>query len=265
MNTKISSRSSAADNRTRADGRGADQVRPYTIDVGFQRNPEGSVLVRCGGTMVLVAVSIDEGVRDFLRGSGKGWVTAEYAMHPRVSERRQNRDGRRSGGVDGRSQEIQRLIGRALRAAIVPEKLGERTISIDCDVLDADGGTRTTSITGGFVALAIALDKLLKRGLVPPGVVRAPVAAISVGLVGATPMVDLCYTEDRDAQVDLNVVGTASGDVIEVQGTAEGEPMTRAQLEALEDLALGTMSHLANIQKTALEGCGVSLAKLMGA
>src|SRR5690349_7774530 len=138
---------------SRKDGRSTDALRPITIEIGLQRNPEGSVVYRAGGTTVLIAASVEEGVRDFLRGSGKGWVTAEYAMHPRANPNRQARDGRR-GPIDGRSQEIQRLIARALRAAVVPEKLGERTITVDCDVLDADGGSRTASITGGFIALA---------------------------------------------------------------------------------------------------------------
>lgn len=249
--------------KTREDGRAADALRPVTIELGLQRNPEGSVLYRCGGTTVLCSASVDEGVRDFLRGTGKGWVTAEYAMHPRANPRRQARDGRRSSGIDGRTQEIQRLIGRALRAAIDPMKLGERTISVDCDVLDADGGTRTASVTGGFIALAIALDSLRKRGLVSPGVLRAPLAAISVGLLEGVPVLDLCYTEDRDAQVDLNVVATATGDVVEVQGTAEEEPMKRAQLDALVTLGIGAIPSLFEAQKAALAKAGVELSRLM--
>jgi ribonuclease PH len=235
-----------------------------SIEVGLQRSPEGSVLYRSGGTSVLVAASVEEGVRDFLRGTGRGWVTAEYAMHPRCGPVRQPRDGRRPGGIDGRVQEIQRLVGRALRAAVVPEKLRERTVTIDCDVLDADGGTRTASITGGFVALALALEGLRKRGLVGPGVLRAQVVAVSVGLVDGVPLVDLCYEEDRDAQVDLNVVATAAGDIVEVQGTAEGDPITRAQHDALLTLALGAIPTLAEAQRQALRGCGVDLDALSG-
>jgi len=248
---------------TRADARSYDALRPVAIELGAQRFPEGSAIYRSGATSVLVAASVDEGVRDFLRGSGRGWITAEYAMHPRANPQRQARDGRR-GPIDGRVQEIQRLIGRALRAAVVPEKLGERTVTIDCDVLDADGGTRTASITGGFVALAIALDGLRKRGVVGKGVVREPIAAVSVGLVGGVPMLDLCYVEDRDAQVDLNVVASASGRIVEVQGTAEGAPMTRAELDALVDLAMAGMPALFESQRAGLERAKVDLAKLVG-
>ena len=249
---------------TRSDGRSADTLRPVTIETGLQSNPEGSVLYRSGGTLVLISASAEEGVRDFLRGTGRGWVTAEYAMHPRCSPKRQARDGRRSGGIDGRAQEIQRLVGRALRAAVVPEKLGERTITIDCDVLDADGGTRTASVTGGFVALVMALDALRKRGLVGAGVLRAPVAAVSVGLVAHVPLLDLCYTEDRDAQVDLNVVATERGDLVEVQGTAEEAPMTRAEHDALLSLALGGVPALIAAQRAALTKVGVDLDALLG-
>jgi ribonuclease PH len=248
--------------RTRLDGRGADALRPFAIELGVQRNPEGSVAVRAGGTRVLIAASVEEGVKDFLRGSGKGWVTAEYAMHPRANPERQRRD--RGGQIDGRSQEIQRLIGRALRAAVRPEKLGERTLTIDCDVLDADGGTRTASITGGWVALAIALDKLRARGLAEPGVLREPVAAVSVGLVGGAALLDLCYQEDSRAQVDLNLVATGSGHIIEVQGTAEGAPMTRAEHDAMIELGLGGVRTLVGMQERALGEAGVDLARLVG-
>lgn len=250
--------------KTRSDGRSANAPRAVGMELGPLRNPEGSVLYRAGGTTVLLATSVEEGVRDFLRGTGRGWVTAEYAMHPRCGPARQPRDGRRAGGIDGRAQEIQRLVGRALRAAVVPEKLRERTVTIDCDVLDADGGTRTASITGGFVALALALEGLRKRGLVGPGVLRAQVVAVSVGVVDGTPMVDLCYEEDRDAQMDLNVVATATGDIVEVQGTAEGEPITRAQHDALLTLALGAVPALAAAQREALRARGVDLDALAG-
>ena len=228
----------------------------------MQRNPEGSVLYRCGGTQVLVAASVEEGVQDFMKGSGSGWVTGEYQMHPRANPDRQRRDGRR-GQISGRTQEIQRLIGRALRAAVRMDRMGERTVTLDCDVLDADGGTRTASTTGGFVALCMALDQLRQRGLVKPCVLREPVAAVSVGLVDGTPLLDLCYTEDRDAQVDLNLVATESGDIIEVQGTAEGAPMTRAQHDALVDLAMAGIRELATLQKRALSEAGVDLERLM--
>ncbi|MFW6051495.1 MAG: ribonuclease PH [Myxococcota bacterium] len=247
---------------TRKDGRSTDQPRPITIDLGPQRNPEGSVLYRCGGTTVLVAASVQERVPDWMAGKGAGWVTAEYAMHPRANPDRQARDGRR-GRVDGRTQEIQRLIGRALRSAVALDKLGERAITVDCDVLDADGGTRTASITGGWVALAIALDGLRRRGLVGSGVLRSEVAAISVGLLGGKPVLDLCYEEDRDAEVDLNVVGTPGGALVEVQGTAEGAPVPRAQVDAMLDVALGAMPVLAEAQRRALAEAKVDIDRLV--
>lgn len=247
---------------TRSDGRSYDQPRPIVIETGAQRNPEGSVIYRCGDTAVLIAASVSEGVPDFMRDSGRGWVTAEYAMHPRANPRRQRRD-RSKGKIDGRSTEIQRLIGRSLRSAIDLGKLGERSIHVDCDVLDADGGTRTASITGAMVALAIALDQLRRKGLVEPGVIRKPVAAISVGLLEDKPLLDLCYTEDRDAAVDLNVVGAADGSVVEVQGTAEGAPMPRASLDAMLDLALGSLGQLVEAQKKALAAVDVDLTRLL--
>jgi ribonuclease PH len=248
---------------TRKDGRDADAIRKVTIETGVQTNPEGSVLYCCGGTKVLIAASIESGVKPFLLGSGKGWVTAEYEMHPRANRERQRREGRKAQ-IGGRTQEIQRLIGRALRAAVKLKKLGERTITIDCDVLDADGGTRTASITGGYIALVLALDKLRKRGLVEPGVLREPLAAISVGLVNETAMADLCYEEDSKAQFDLNVVGTRSGALVEVQGTAEHAPMTRAQFDALVDLALKGISQLMEVQNQALEAAGIDVTQLLG-
>jgi ribonuclease PH len=247
--------------KTRHDGRGAAQLREVRIETGLQRNPAGSVLYSCGGTKVLISAAIEDGVKDFLRGSGKGWVTAEYAMHPVANPGRQRREGR-NGQLGGRTQEIQRLVGRALRAAVRPELLGERTIHIDCDVLDADGGTRTASVTGGFVALALALESLRKRGLVAPGVLREPVAAVSVGLCAGTPLLDLCYVEDRDAQVDLNLVGTEAGKLIEVQGTAEDAPIERAEHDALVDLALAGVVQLAALQRAALEAAGIDLSRL---
>jgi len=248
---------------TRDDGRSANALRPIEIETGIQRNPEGSVLYRCGGTTVLVSASVSEGAPDWLRKPGHGWLTAEYAMHPRANPNRQRRDGRR-GRIDGRTAEIQRLIGRALRASVALENLGERSIFVDCDVLDADGGTRTASVTGGLVAVCMALDDLRKRGLVAPGVLRAPIAAISVGLVDGSALLDLCYTEDRDAEVDLNVVGTAEGAFVEVQGTAEGAPVPRAKLDEMLDLALGAMPALVGRQKEALAEVGVDLQKLVG-
>jgi ribonuclease PH len=251
------------DTKSRSDGRSDDAPRPVAIDLGAQKNPEGSVLYRAGGTTVLCAASVEDGVRDFLRGSGKGWVTAEYAMHPRANPRRQPRDGRR-GAIDGRAQEIQRLVGRALRAAVVPENLGERTVTNDCDVLDADGGTRTASVTGGFVALAIALDKLRRQGTVGVGVLREPLAAVSVGWVRGRAMLDLCYEEDHKAEVDLNVVATESGAIVEVQGTAEGEPLSKDRFDAMVDLAIAGTRLLVVEQRKALVRAGVDLGKLLG-
>ncbi|MEM9192407.1 MAG: ribonuclease PH [Myxococcota bacterium] len=248
---------------TRTDGRSSDALRPVEVNIGFQRNPEGSVLYRCGGTTVLVSASVDEGVRDWLKGQGKGWLTGEYAMHPRANPRRQSRDGRR-GRVDGRSMEIQRLIARSLRAAVRLDKLGERTITVDCDVIDADGGTRTASITAGYLAVVLALDSLRRRGLVGAGVLREPVAAVSVGFVNGGPMLDLCYVEDSAAEVDLNVVATASGAMVEVQGTAEGEPLPKPDFDRLVDLALVGVSKLVETQKTALADAGVDWKLLLG-
>lgn len=246
---------------TRLDGRAAAALRPVRIATGFQRNPEGSVLYECGGTRVLIAASVSDSVAGWLRGTGKGWVTAEYAMHPRANPQRQDRDGRK-GRVDGRTQEIQRLVGRSLRAAVDLERLGERSITIDCDVLDADGGTRTASITGGFIAMAMAIDSLMKKGLVGEGVIRTPVAAISAGIVGGAPLLDLCYEEDSRAAVDLNVVATGDLDLVEVQGTAEGAPVPASEWTALVELGLSAMAPLRRAQDDALAKAGVSIARL---
>jgi ribonuclease PH len=215
------------------------------------------VLYRAGGTIVLCTASIDEKVPQFLEGKGQGWLTAEYQMHPRANPKRQDRDGR-GKALGGRSQEIQRLVGRALRAAVHMEKLGTRTITIDCDVLEADGGTRTASITGGFVALALALSKIGVRAL------REPVAATSVGLLDASGLLlDLCYIEDSKARVDLNVVATATGKIVEVQGTAEGAPVERRDIDAMVDLALAGIVKLGQVQQGALSRAGVDLAGLV--
>jgi ribonuclease PH len=247
---------------SRSDGRSADAIREVKIQTGFQKNPEGSVLYQCGGTRVLISASIEESLPPWLRGKGGGWVTAEYAMHPRANPQRKERDGRK-GKIDGRTQEIQRLVGRALRSSIALEKLGERQIVIDCDVLDADGGTRTAAITGGFVALALALSSLKKRGVIGAGVVRAPVAAISAGLVAGKLLLDLCYTEDSKAEVDLNVVAGEGGTLVEVQGTAEGAPVPRAHFDGLVDLSLSAIPALRAAQDAALESAGVSLRSLL--
>ncbi len=221
------------------------------------------MLYRSGFTSVLIACSAEERVPPFLEGRGTGWVTAEYAMHPRANpDRRQKRTG--GDKIDGRSQEIQRLIGRSLRAALNMDKLGERSLTIDCDVLDADGGTRTASITGATVALGMALTKLYDRGLVKQGVLRSPVAAVSVGLVDGRPVLDLPYVEDSKAQVDLNVVANGEGQIIEVQGTAEGTPMQRKELDALVDLALEGIAQLVVKQREAMLAQGVKLSALLG-
>ncbi len=246
---------------TRIDGRSADAIREITIETGFLKNPEGSVLYRCGGTRVLIAASVEESVPPWMRGKGNGWVTAEYAMHPRANPQRKERDGRK-GRIDGRTQEIQRLVGRALRSAVNLGKLGERQITIDCDVLDADGGTRTASITGGFVALALALETLRKKGSVGAGVLRAPIAAISAGLVGGKRLLDLNYIEDSKADVDLNVVASSTTTIVEVQGTAEGAPVPRTDFDGLVDLSLGAMPALRAAQDRALVAAGVNLAAL---
>ncbi|MBN1653027.1 MAG: ribonuclease PH [Deltaproteobacteria bacterium] len=248
---------------TRNDARDSDAIRTVTVETGFQHYPEGSVLYGCGKTRLLISASVEAGVKPFLTGSGKGWITSEYEMHPRANRERQRREGRRIQ-PSGRTQEIQRLIGRALRAAVHLKKLGERTITVDCDVLDADGGTRTAAITGGYIALVLALDGLRKRGLVEPGVLREPLAAVSVGLVNGKAMLDLCYAEDSNAQVDLNVVATQSGSLIEVQGTAEHAPVTRAQFDRLVDLALKGTSELIAVQNRVLERAEIDVTRLLG-
>jgi len=247
----------------RFDGRRPDALRPVELTLGFQRNAEGSVLYRAGGTVVLCTASVDPKVPPFMEGKGRGWVTAEYQMHPRASPaRRESRDGR-GKPPSGRTQEIQRLVGRALRGSVELERLGERTVAIDCDVLEADGGTRTASVTGGFIALAIALDKLMKGGLVAAGVLRESVAATSVGcLEGGQPLLDLVYVEDSKAAFDLNVVATGSGAIVELQGTAEAAPLQRREVDAMVDLALAGVRELVRVQKEALERAGVNLGAL---
>lgn len=239
----------------RLDGRPYDALRPIEMAVGFHRQSEGSVLYRAGGTVVLCTASVDDKVPAFLEGGNKGWLTAEYQMHPRANARRQERDGR-GKGLSGRTQEIQRLIGRALRAAVDLDRLGPRTIAIDCDVLEADGGTRTASITGGMVALVLALSK------VRAAVLRELVAAISVGFLPPELALDLCYAEDSRAGVDLNVVATASGRIVEIQGTAEGEPVERRVVDSMVDMALAGVAKLNELQRQALAGAGVKLESM---
>ena len=221
---------------TRSDSRLPDQLRPTIITPNYLLHPEGSVLIEVGRTRVICAASVEERVPPFLRGSGKGWVTAEYAMLPRATTTRSTRESS-AGKVGGRTQEIQRLIGRSLRAVTAMEALGERTVWIDCDVIQADGGTRTASITGAFVALVLALGKLRDAGSLAKVPILDYVAATSVGIVSGTGLLDLAYDEDSKAEVDMNVVKTGDGRYIEVQGTAEGSPFSRAALDDLLELA----------------------------
>ena len=219
----------------RPDGRQVHKIRPVTIEPDFIRYPEGSVLYRAGDTVVLCNASVLDRTPPFLRGSGEGWVTAEYAMLPRATDTRSEREVNR-GRPSGRSQEIQRLVGRSLRAAVRREELGERTIAIDCDVLQADGSTRTASISGGWVALAIALARMYEQGLLNEWPLTNQIVSVAVGLVGGEARADLDYGEDFDCDVDLNLVFTGDGRLIEAQGTAEGEPFSRDQLNELIDV-----------------------------
>ena len=236
---------------TRTDGRANDELRPVTWELGYQEWADGSVLFSMGKTRVLVAASVSDDAPRWLKGTGKGWVTGEYSMLPRATSERSPREVNK-GRPGGRTQEIQRLIGRSLRSVTDLGKLGERTITIDCDVLQADAGTRTASVTGGYVALALAVRGLARAGLVSDDVLTDSVAAVSAGMVGGEARLDLCYEEDAGADVDFNVVMTGSGDLVEVQGTAEGQPFTRAELEALLDLAGSGIAELTKLQREAL-------------
>ncbi len=230
----------------RSDGRRPDQLRPLEILTGFQKHAEGSALIKLGDTWVLCAASVEKSVPPFLIGKGTGWLTAEYAMLPRSTHTRSKRD------PGGRGKEIQRLIGRSLRAAVDLDRLGERTITVDCDVLSADGGTRVASITGAWVALALAIDKLVARGdLADASALRPPVAAVSAGIVDGEVVLDLPYLEDSRAEVDLNVVMTEGGELVEVQGTAEHGAFSRAQLDAMLDVAGRGIAALTAAQRKA--------------
>ncbi len=230
----------------RADGRGPTQLRPVSLTLGVQKWAEGSCLIRVGGTEVLCAATIQDRVPPHLRGKGTGWVTAEYAMLPRATAERTERESAR-GRIGGRTHEIQRLIGRSLRGVVDLAKLGERTITVDCDVLQADGGTRTASITGGYVALGAALITYgMERLLV------SKVSAVSVGIVDGVSLLDLDYAEDSRAEVDFNVVGTDAGTYVELQGTAEGRPFDRAAIESMLELANQGLEHLFTVQAEAL-------------
>lgn len=238
--------------QTRHDGRAPDQLREIKVERGFTRYAEGSVLICFGETRVLCNASVEEKVPSFMRGEERGWVTAEYSMLPRATHTRSSREAAR-GKLGGRTMEIQRLIGRALRAVVDFELLGERTIVIDCDVLQADGGTRTAAITGSWIALADAIDKLLAEGLLKKSPLKDSVAAISAGIIGGQPVLDLDYEEDSSAEVDMNFVVTGDGRFVEVQGTAEEEPFTAEELDAMRALAVKGCADLMQLQKQARE------------
>ena len=233
---------------TRPDGRRTDELRPLTITPGWLKDPEGSALIRAGDTWVICTASVEEKVPPFLRDTGRGWVTGEYGMLPRSTN---TRSGRQQGG---RGKEIERLIGRALRASIDLKKLGPRTITLDCDVLQADGGTRTAAITGGYVALALACRRLVAKKLLTASPLLHEVAAVSVGIIDGEARLDLPYLEDVAAEVDMNIVMTADRKLVEVQGTAEKGTFDRQQLDTLVDLATAGIEQLVAAQRRALEG-----------
>ncbi len=232
----------------RTDNRVADQMRPVEIITGFLATAEGSALIKVGNTHVLCAATVEDSVPAFLRNSGKGWITAEYSMLPRATAKRTPREVTK-GRPSGRTHEIQRLIGRSMRAVVDTAALGERTIILDCDVLQADGGTRTASITGAFVALNLALKQMVRYGALKSMPIRDSVAAPSVGIVGGVPMLDLCYDEDSQADVDMNVVMTGSGRFVEVQATAEHVPFDDSQMACMLSLARAGIVRLSEIQK----------------
>jgi ribonuclease PH len=235
----------------RTSGRAPNQLRPLRITRSYTRHAEGSVLIECGDTRVLCTASIEEKVPPFLKGKGKGWLTAEYGMLPRSTNSRMQRESA-AGKQSGRTQEIQRLIGRSLRAVVDLSLLGERTIQIDCDVIQADGGTRTASITGAYVALHDAAQLLMERKLIAAWPLQDFIAAVSVGVFKGVPVLDLDYEEDSNSETDMNVVMTGTGGLVEVQGTAEGNPFSRAELDAMVDLAAAGIRQLIAGQKAAL-------------
>ncbi len=237
----------------RRDGRAPDELRPVRITVGYQDYPEGSALIETGDTRVICAATVEERVPPWLLGSGQGWVTGEYAMLPRSTKERVMREER---WPRARTLEIRRLIGRSLRAAVNLGLLGEHTVLVDCDVVQADGGTRTAAITGGYVALALAMRQMIEHGRAAPGSLLSQVAAVSVGVVQDDPLLDLSYAEDSQAQVDFNVVMTEGGRFVEVQGTGEGGPFSRETLDGLMDLAQTGIAQLLAAQKAALKGAG---------
>jgi ribonuclease PH len=235
----------------RPDSRTASTLRPTRITAGYVSTPEGSVLIECGNTRVLCNATVETGVPGWMRNSGRGWVTAEYGMLPRATLTRSPREAEK-GKIGGRTHEIQRLIGRSLRSVVDMKALGERTIILDCDVLQADGGTRCAAITGASVALAIALSKLVQAGTLKQNPLKQMIAATSVGIVDGHTLLDLCYEEDSRATVDMNVVMLASGGLVETQATAEKESYSRAELTAMLDLAEAGIRDLLNIQQAAL-------------
>ncbi|QVL51437.1 MAG: ribonuclease PH [Thiocapsa sp.] len=237
----------------RPSGRRPDELRPIRLTRGFTRHAEGSVLVEFGETRVLCTASVESQVPPFLKGQGKGWVTAEYGMLPRATDTRSPREAAR-GKQGGRTLEIQRLIGRSLRAAMDLSALGERSITLDCDVLQADGGTRTASITGAWVALRDAIDGLLARGEITTDPLRTQIAAVSVGILQGVALLDLDYAEDAGAQTDMNLVMDGEGRFVEVQGTAEGVPFSRAELDALIAIGAAGIREIQTAQRAALEG-----------
>ncbi|MGW9549876.1 ribonuclease PH [Citricoccus zhacaiensis] len=240
---------------TRQDGRAVNELRPISITRGWSRQAEGSALIEFGNTRVLCTASFTQGVPRWLKGEGTGWVTAEYAMLPRATNTRSQRESVK-GKIGGRTHEISRLIGRSLRAIIDLKALGENTIVLDCDVLEADGGTRTASVTGAYVALAEAIAWAKGQGVIPASAqpLKDSVAAVSVGIIDGVPMLDLPYVEDVRAETDMNVVVTGAGDFVEVQGTAEGAPFNRSELDSLLDLAVAGSAELARIQRETLAG-----------
>lgn len=240
-----------AETSKRIDGRTADQLRPITFQRGWLNQAEGSVLVSFGNTRVLCVASFTPGVPRWLVGSGKGWVTSEYSMLPRATHTRSDRESVK-GKLGGRTQEISRLIGRSLRSVVDMKALGENTIVLDCDVLQADGGTRTAAITGAYVALSDAISWAIQKGHIKASPIRESVAAVSVGIIGGVPMLDLCYEEDVTADTDMNIVCTGDGKYVEVQGTAEGQPFDRALLNQLLDLGARGCTDLAALQQSAL-------------
>ncbi|HEX8721908.1 MAG TPA: ribonuclease PH [Pyrinomonadaceae bacterium] len=241
----------------RTDGRAADELRDLRITPGFMPYAEGSALIEMGRTRVICTATLDDRVPPFRRNSGQGWLTAEYAMLPRATQQRTQRETGR-GGPSGRTHEIQRLIGRSLRAVTNLSKLGERTITVDCDVLQADGGTRTAAITGAYVALVLACRRLVRENRLSALPVTGEVAAVSVGIVSGLPLLDLKYDEDSRAEVDMNVVCTGDGRFVELQGTAEGEPFSREQMDSLLALARGGLQTLFAAQRAAVERAGQS-------